>query len=72
MRSLAGSLADGVLADAHFNSSSPTDTAHQYKVGKGSSKSMELGDVVGMAKHFSKMYRTSDEPSTTLYLQSKI
>ena len=36
MRSLAGQLADGTLAD-HFNSV-PTDTAHQHNEGKGSSK----------------------------------
>ena len=34
-----GSLAGGVLADATFNSSSPTITAHYYyKEGKGSLK----------------------------------
>ena len=38
MRSLAGSLADGELADAILILSPPTDTAHQYKDGKGSSK----------------------------------
>ena len=42
MRSLAGSLADGVLADAILIPPRPpilpTDTAHQYKEGKGSAK----------------------------------
>ena len=38
MTSLACSLADGVLADAIFNSSMPTVTTHQYKEGKGFSK----------------------------------
>ena len=38
MRSLAGSLADDVLADATIIPPPPTDTAHQYKDGKGSSK----------------------------------
>ena len=33
-----GSLADCVLADAIFNSSPPTNTAHQFKEGKGSAK----------------------------------
>ena len=38
MKSLAGSLADGVLAEVFFNPSPPIDTAHQYKDGKGSLK----------------------------------
>ena len=42
MRSLAGSLADGVLADSILLPPGPpippTDTAHQHKEGKGSSK----------------------------------
>ena len=38
MRSLAGSLADGVLADAILISSLPTDTAHKYKDGNGNQK----------------------------------
>ena len=38
MRSVAGSLGDGVLADANFISIPPTDPAHQYKDGKGPGK----------------------------------
>ena len=38
MRSLAGSLADGVLADAILIPSRHRDTAHKYKEGKGSPK----------------------------------
>ena len=42
MRSLAGSLADGVLADNILLPPGPpippTDTSHQHKEGKGSSK----------------------------------
>ena len=38
MRSLAGSLADGVLGDAILIPPRPPMTAHQYKDGKGSSK----------------------------------
>ena len=38
MRSFAGSLADGVLADAILISSLPTDTAHEYKDGNGNRK----------------------------------
>ena len=38
--------------------SPPTDTAHQYNDGKGSSNSMETKkkEEVGMAKHFSKKH----------------
>ena len=39
MRSLADSLADGALADAILIPP-PTDNAHQYKDGKGSSKKL--------------------------------
>ena len=38
MRSLAGSLADGVLADAILIPPKTTGTAYQYKEGKGSAK----------------------------------
>ena len=38
MRSLSGTLADGVLADTVLIPPCPTDTTHQYKEGKGSSK----------------------------------
>ena len=37
MRSLAGSLADDVLADP-FKFPPPTDTTNHYKEGKGSTK----------------------------------
>ena len=66
MRSLAGSLADGVLVDAKFLPAH--QSAHQYKDSKGSSKKIrklvqknhllenKKGDV-GMEKSFSKKYR---------------
>ena len=42
MRSLAGSLADGMLADAILNIPRlPIPTTHQYKEGKGSTKKVQ-------------------------------
>ena len=72
MRSLAGSLADGVLADGVLADTILIPPSPQYKVGKGSAKKLrklvtqvnEKRDV-GIAKHFSKKYKTRDELSTT-------
>ena len=50
MKSLAGSLPDRVLINCHFNSSLPTETAQQYKDGKGSSK--EVQKLKSVRVHF--------------------
>ena len=73
MRTLAGSLADGVLADAilippcspipHTNIREVR--GHRKKYGNQRKKD------VGMAKHSLQSTETRDELLTTLYLQSK-
>ena len=63
---------DSVLAD--LNSSPPTDTAHQYMGGKGSSgttKPLLVNGNVGWLNASLKSTKTRGELSTTLYLQSK-
>ena len=77
MRSLAGSIADGVqLMPLKYLPT--TDSAHQYKEGKGSSKSTEtsIKTITNKwrcwdGKHFFKMMETRDELSATQYYQSK-
>ena len=76
MRFLAGLLTDGMLADASLIPPCPPIPPTNIRIVRGRRKSTETKkkkeDMLGWLNASLKCTVTRHEPSTTLYLQSKI
>ena len=76
MRSLAGLITDGVLDDASLIPPRPPIPPTNIRMVRGRRKSTETKkkkeDMLGWLNTSLKCTETRHEPSTTLYLQSKI